>query len=217
MDEFETTDPALSGEMTITITQADADGGTDLVAVHDGLPPGVSTADNEIGWRLSLERLAALVETRRGCRLVWHGPEVRHLRNRCAQRSETDVQVRAACRVMFAISEICWTRPVRILLATQPVQPEAAYHFSSTLPGPLTPGVAISNPYHAERPARQRIIEDRYRLGPGCAQIDFRRVDQERRQAPERQHRGRNAESAAEPGRHPAERKLGQHKGRAKT
>lgn len=62
VDEFETTDPALRGEMTITITLADADGGTDLLAVHDGLPPGVSTADNETGWRLSLARLAALVE-----------------------------------------------------------------------------------------------------------------------------------------------------------
>jgi RNA polymerase sigma factor (sigma-70 family) len=60
--EFETTDPALRGEMTITITLADADGGTDLVAVHEGLPPGVALADNELGWQLSLAKLAALVE-----------------------------------------------------------------------------------------------------------------------------------------------------------
>src|SRR5713101_4163043 len=51
VDEFETADPALRGEMTITITLVDAGGGTDLLAVHDGLPPGVSTADNELGWR----------------------------------------------------------------------------------------------------------------------------------------------------------------------
>jgi uncharacterized protein YndB with AHSA1/START domain len=62
IDEFETDDPALCGEMTITITLTDADGGTDLVAVHDGLPDGVSPADNEIGWRMALEKLAALVE-----------------------------------------------------------------------------------------------------------------------------------------------------------
>src|SRR5947207_2671457 len=62
VDEFETTDPALRGEMTITITLADADGGTELTAVHDGLPPGVSPADNELGWRLSLAKLTALVE-----------------------------------------------------------------------------------------------------------------------------------------------------------
>jgi uncharacterized protein YndB with AHSA1/START domain len=60
--EFETTDPALRGEMTITITLTDADGGTDILAVHDGLPPGVPTADNETGWRLSLAKLAKLVE-----------------------------------------------------------------------------------------------------------------------------------------------------------
>ena len=60
--EFETTDPALRGEMTVTTTLADADGGTDLHAVHDGLPPGPATADNEAGWRSSLAKLAALVE-----------------------------------------------------------------------------------------------------------------------------------------------------------
>jgi hypothetical protein len=49
--EFETADPALRGEMTITIGLADADGGTEVLAVHDGLPPGVSAADNEVGWR----------------------------------------------------------------------------------------------------------------------------------------------------------------------
>ena len=64
VDEFETTDPSLSGEMTITITLADADGGTELIAVHEGLPPGVSPADNEYGWRMSLAKLAALVGAR---------------------------------------------------------------------------------------------------------------------------------------------------------
>jgi uncharacterized protein YndB with AHSA1/START domain len=63
-DEFETSDPALSGEMTITMTLTDAaDGGTELVAVHEDLPSGVSAADNEAGWRESLARLAALVES----------------------------------------------------------------------------------------------------------------------------------------------------------
>ena len=60
--EFETTDPALRGEMTIAITLADADGGTEILAVHDGLPRGVPTADNEAGWREALAKLAALVE-----------------------------------------------------------------------------------------------------------------------------------------------------------
>jgi uncharacterized protein YndB with AHSA1/START domain len=62
VDEFETEDPALRGQMTITITLADADGGTEVLALHEGLPPGVSSADNEEGWRLALAKLAALVE-----------------------------------------------------------------------------------------------------------------------------------------------------------
>lgn len=62
VDEFETTDPAMRGEMEITITLADADGGTDLLGVHKGLPSGVSAADNETGWRMALAKLAALVE-----------------------------------------------------------------------------------------------------------------------------------------------------------
>lgn len=62
VDEFETADPDLRGEMTITITLTDADGGTELVAVHDGLPPGVPADANELGWQESLARLAALTE-----------------------------------------------------------------------------------------------------------------------------------------------------------
>jgi hypothetical protein len=38
------------------------DGGTEILAVHDRLPPGLSPADNEAGWRSSLAKLAALVE-----------------------------------------------------------------------------------------------------------------------------------------------------------
>ncbi len=62
--EFETADPAMRGEMTVTITLADADDGTDLVAVHEDVPPGISPADNETGWRMSLAKLAALVAAR---------------------------------------------------------------------------------------------------------------------------------------------------------
>jgi hypothetical protein len=48
--------------MTITIALSDADGGTEILAVHDGLPPGLPAADNETGWQSSLAKLAALVE-----------------------------------------------------------------------------------------------------------------------------------------------------------
>ncbi|MEV0295580.1 SRPBCC family protein [Nocardia sp. NPDC050710] len=62
--EFETDDPAVRGEMTITLRLADAaGGGTDLMALHDGVPSGVLPADNELGWRISLGKLAALAET----------------------------------------------------------------------------------------------------------------------------------------------------------
>ena len=60
--EFETTNPALCGEMTITTTLTDAGGGTELLAVHNALPPGLSPADNEVGWRMALTKLAGLVE-----------------------------------------------------------------------------------------------------------------------------------------------------------
>jgi hypothetical protein len=48
--------------MTITTTLTDADGGTDVLVVHEGIPNGVPTADNEMGTLMSLENLAALVE-----------------------------------------------------------------------------------------------------------------------------------------------------------
>ncbi len=60
--EFETDDPAMQGEMTITYTLAGSGNGTDLVGLHENLPPGVSPADNELGWTISLDKLAALVE-----------------------------------------------------------------------------------------------------------------------------------------------------------
>lgn len=61
--EFETTDPELRGEMTMTTTLVDADGGTDVLVVHEGIPRGVSVIDNELGTRMSLDNLAALVES----------------------------------------------------------------------------------------------------------------------------------------------------------
>jgi uncharacterized protein YndB with AHSA1/START domain len=61
--EFETSDPALGGEMTMTTTLADADGGTEVLIVHDGVPDQVPAADNETGTRMALARLARLVES----------------------------------------------------------------------------------------------------------------------------------------------------------
>ena len=62
MLEFVTANPELRGEMTITTTLADADGGTDVLLMHEGIPSGVSAVDNETGTRMALAKLAALVE-----------------------------------------------------------------------------------------------------------------------------------------------------------
>ena len=60
--EFETADSAMRGEMTVTFTLTEADSGTDVLGVHENLPPGVAPADNETGWRMALDKLARLVE-----------------------------------------------------------------------------------------------------------------------------------------------------------
>jgi len=60
--EFETTDPELQGEMTITTTLTGVDGGTDVLVLHEGLPDAVPSHDNETGTRLALAKLARFVE-----------------------------------------------------------------------------------------------------------------------------------------------------------
>jgi uncharacterized protein YndB with AHSA1/START domain len=55
---FVTDEPALQGEMTITVTLDPAPGGT-LVSMHfERLPPGLRPEDNDEGTRLSLAQLA---------------------------------------------------------------------------------------------------------------------------------------------------------------
>ncbi|WP_197910686.1 SRPBCC domain-containing protein [Mycobacterium noviomagense] len=61
--EFETADPALRGVDADDDNARGAADGTDVVVLHDGLPPGVSAADNELGTRMALDKLAALVES----------------------------------------------------------------------------------------------------------------------------------------------------------
>jgi uncharacterized protein YndB with AHSA1/START domain len=64
--EFEAADPALRRVMTMTTTLTDADGGTDILVVHDGIPASVPAADNETGTRMALANLAALIEAESG-------------------------------------------------------------------------------------------------------------------------------------------------------
>ncbi|WP_207936212.1 SRPBCC family protein [Actinomadura sp. KC216] len=63
VSQFETDDPELSGEMTMTTTLIDADGGTEVRIVHEGIPDSVPAADNETGTRMALDNLAKLVES----------------------------------------------------------------------------------------------------------------------------------------------------------
>jgi uncharacterized protein YndB with AHSA1/START domain len=60
--EFETSKPELRGMMTMTTTLTDADGGTDVVVVQEGIPDSVPAADNETGTHMALANLAKLVE-----------------------------------------------------------------------------------------------------------------------------------------------------------
>ena len=62
--EFETADPALQGEMRITFTFIDVEGGTEIRYVHERVPDAIPAADNETGTRMALAKLAALVEAR---------------------------------------------------------------------------------------------------------------------------------------------------------
>jgi hypothetical protein len=62
------TDPAMirrwrfPGGMT-SVVEPQEDGGL-LLAVHGGVPDGVDPGDNELGWRMALDRLAAPLEGR---------------------------------------------------------------------------------------------------------------------------------------------------------
>lgn len=60
--EFETADQALRGAMTMTTTLHDADGGTEVLLVHEGIPDAIPAADNQTGTRMALAKLARLVE-----------------------------------------------------------------------------------------------------------------------------------------------------------
>jgi hypothetical protein len=46
--------------MVTTLTEAD--GGTDVLITHEGIPDSVPAADNETGTRMALDNLARLFE-----------------------------------------------------------------------------------------------------------------------------------------------------------
>ena len=63
---FETPDPSLADEMTMTTSLIDAGGGTDVTILHEGIPDDIPAADNEAGTRMALANLARLVESSHG-------------------------------------------------------------------------------------------------------------------------------------------------------
>jgi hypothetical protein len=59
---FETDDPALQGEMTMTTTIRPTADGSTVTIRHDGVPDAVAAEDNEAGTRMALAKLAAWAE-----------------------------------------------------------------------------------------------------------------------------------------------------------
>jgi uncharacterized protein YndB with AHSA1/START domain len=59
---FDSNDPAFAGEMAMTVTFHDKDGGTEVTILFEGIPPGIRPEDNDAGTRSSLEKLARYVE-----------------------------------------------------------------------------------------------------------------------------------------------------------
>jgi uncharacterized protein YndB with AHSA1/START domain len=62
LTEFESDDPAFAGEMKLTWSFVDVEGGTEVTVLCENIPRGVRPEDNEEGSRSSLEKLAAFVE-----------------------------------------------------------------------------------------------------------------------------------------------------------
>jgi uncharacterized protein YndB with AHSA1/START domain len=60
--DFESADSAFCGTIRVTISLADADGGTKVTMAFENLPAGIRPEDNELGCQMSLAKLAQLVE-----------------------------------------------------------------------------------------------------------------------------------------------------------
>jgi uncharacterized protein YndB with AHSA1/START domain len=58
---FETDDPALAGEMTMTTSLTSSAGGTDVEIVHERVPDAVPPADNEAGMLTAVTNLGRLL------------------------------------------------------------------------------------------------------------------------------------------------------------
>lgn len=61
-ESFETDEPSMAGEMTVTATFEDVPDGTELTVRQTGIPEGIPPEDANEGWLDSLGNLADLVE-----------------------------------------------------------------------------------------------------------------------------------------------------------
>lgn len=61
---FDTADPAFAGEMTMTVTLDEVDGGTAVTIAFANIPPGIRPEDNDAGTRSSLAKLARYLASR---------------------------------------------------------------------------------------------------------------------------------------------------------
>jgi uncharacterized protein YndB with AHSA1/START domain len=59
---FESAEAVFAGEMVMTVTLAEREGGTEVTIAFEDIPPGIRPEDNEAGTRSSLEKLARYVE-----------------------------------------------------------------------------------------------------------------------------------------------------------
>lgn len=59
---FDSSDPAFSGEMTMAVTLEQVEAGTEVTISFDNIPNGIRPEDNSAGTRSSLEKLARYVE-----------------------------------------------------------------------------------------------------------------------------------------------------------
>jgi uncharacterized protein YndB with AHSA1/START domain len=62
LTEFESQQPEFAGEMKLTWSFVDAEGGTEVTVLCENIPPGIRPEDNEAGSRSSLEKLALFLE-----------------------------------------------------------------------------------------------------------------------------------------------------------
>jgi uncharacterized protein YndB with AHSA1/START domain len=59
--EFESSDPAFAGTMTLTWTLEPVPGGTTVTVTADNAPDGISEADHAVGLKSSIDNLAGFV------------------------------------------------------------------------------------------------------------------------------------------------------------